>query len=244
MRDADRFRLLGKYRTPRVRVGRFVRCLIRGEIEVVGFTDAPIPWPLGRTSRRPAIIVYAGLARAIRRESAQAVGYWWGVGMDRVWKWRKALGVGATTEGTSRLRSAYCAEPWFEAARAKSAAKSGGPARREKIAAARRGKLRPRHVIEAMAAGRRGKPHDAETRRKMSEAHKRRGTWPPHAAGRGRPQRTRPPARCRRRRPPGGRGGRWRRSRAGGQCCGLPEDESGRGGSAPRGRPCGGCSGS
>ena len=30
--DADRFRLLGKYRTPRVRVGRFVRCLIHGEM--------------------------------------------------------------------------------------------------------------------------------------------------------------------------------------------------------------------
>jgi hypothetical protein len=42
--DADRFRLLGKYRTPRVRVGRFVRCEIRGDVEVTSFTDAPIPW--------------------------------------------------------------------------------------------------------------------------------------------------------------------------------------------------------
>ncbi len=54
MVDADRFRLLGKYRTPRVRVGRVVRCEIRGEVEVVGFTAGPIPWPLGRTTRRPA----------------------------------------------------------------------------------------------------------------------------------------------------------------------------------------------
>jgi hypothetical protein len=35
--DADRFRLLGKYRTPRVRVGR----IVRGEVEVAGFTDGP-----------------------------------------------------------------------------------------------------------------------------------------------------------------------------------------------------------
>jgi hypothetical protein len=179
MDDPDRFRLLGRCRTPKVRVGRFIRCLIRGEVEVVGLTDGPIPWPLGRTTRRPAIIVYGDLARAIRRESALAVAHWWGVGMDRVWKWRKALGVCATTEGTSRLRSAYCEEPWFAAAREKSVATASDPARREKIAAARRGTPRPPHVIEAMAAGRRGKPHDAETRRKMSDARKRRGTRPP-----------------------------------------------------------------
>jgi hypothetical protein len=85
MDDADRFRPLGRYHTPRVRVGRFVRRLIRGEVEVVGLTDAPIPWPLGRTSRRPGIVVYGDLARAIRHKSAQAVARWWGVGMDRVW---------------------------------------------------------------------------------------------------------------------------------------------------------------
>jgi hypothetical protein len=71
--DADRFRLLGKYRTPRVRVGRVVRCEIRGEVEVVGFTDGPISWPKCKTTRRHTIIVYADLARAIRRESEQAV---------------------------------------------------------------------------------------------------------------------------------------------------------------------------
>jgi hypothetical protein len=48
------------------------------------------------------------------------------------------------------------------------------PERAAKIAAAKRGKPRPRHVIEAMRRGRLGKPHSAETRRKMSEAHRRR----------------------------------------------------------------------
>jgi hypothetical protein len=72
------------------------------------------------------------LAKAVRREAAQAVAHWWGVGTDRVWKWRKALGDGATTKGTSRLPSPYCDEPWFAAAREKSVAKAGDPARREK----------------------------------------------------------------------------------------------------------------
>jgi hypothetical protein len=71
--DADRFRLLGKYRTPRVQIGRVVRCEIRGEVEVVGFTTGPIPWPKCKTGSRPAIIVYGALARAVRRESEQAV---------------------------------------------------------------------------------------------------------------------------------------------------------------------------
>jgi hypothetical protein len=43
MDDADRFRLLGKYRTPRFRIGQRVRCLVRREMIVTGMTDAPIP---------------------------------------------------------------------------------------------------------------------------------------------------------------------------------------------------------
>jgi len=182
MDDPDRYRLLGKYRTPRARVGAFVRCLIRGEVEVVGLTDLPIPWPKCKTGRRHAIIVYVGLARAVRREAAQAVAHWWGVRPLQASKWRRALGVGSTTEGTSRLRSAYCEEPWFEDGRRKAHAKAGDPARREKIAAALRGKPRPWHVMEPAHAARRGTHHTAETRRKMSEAHKRRGTRPPKAA--------------------------------------------------------------
>ena len=35
MHAADRFRLLGAYKTPRFRYGRVVRCAVRGEVEVV-----------------------------------------------------------------------------------------------------------------------------------------------------------------------------------------------------------------
>jgi hypothetical protein len=49
-----------------------------GAVEVVGFTTGPIPWPLAGTKRRPALIVDANLARAVRRESEQAVAQWWG----------------------------------------------------------------------------------------------------------------------------------------------------------------------
>jgi hypothetical protein len=164
---ADRFRLLGKYRTPRVRVGGMVRCEIRGEIEVGGFTDRPIPWLKGKTKRRPAIIVYGGLAQAIHRESKQAVAHWWGVKPLTVWQWRKALGVGATTPGTSRLRSDYAQEPWAIEAQAAIHARAIDPERRDKIAATTRGKARPRR--RGHAAG----PHRHPAQRRDATEDKR-----------------------------------------------------------------------
>jgi hypothetical protein len=42
--DAERFCLLGKYRTPRFRIGKKVFCEVRGEMTITGITDAAIPW--------------------------------------------------------------------------------------------------------------------------------------------------------------------------------------------------------
>jgi hypothetical protein len=53
MIDADRLKLLfGPYRTPRVRLGRVLTCEARGaDVIVVGYSDAPIPWPVCKVSR-------------------------------------------------------------------------------------------------------------------------------------------------------------------------------------------------
>ena len=53
-----------------------------------------------------------------------------------------------------------------------------GPGR-QKIAKAKLGKPRPRHVIEAMRRTHVGRPLPASTRAKMSASHRRRGTRPP-----------------------------------------------------------------
>ena len=185
MDDADRFRLLGTYKTPRVRLGRWVRCTLRGEMEVVGYTDAPIPWPVCKGRNYRALPLYGDLARAVRRESAQAVRHWFGVRSHTAWKWRKALGVdrAAGSEGTHRLRSEHPHEPGVAAGRALAHAMSRDPEwdapRREKIAQAKRAKPRPRHVIEAIRAANLGRRHTAEARARMSAAHKARGTRPP-----------------------------------------------------------------
>src|SRR5262245_66686227 len=58
-------------------------------------------------------------------------------------------------------------------------AHSHDPARCAKIAAAERGKRRPAHVGEVVAAAHRGTRHSEQTRRKMSEVHRLHGTRPP-----------------------------------------------------------------
>jgi hypothetical protein len=54
-------------------------------------------------------------------------------------------------------------------------------ARRAKIAAAKKGKPRPAHVGEVLAASHTGRPLSEEHRRKLSAAYRRRGTRPPKA---------------------------------------------------------------
>ena len=131
--------------------------------------------------RGRSLVVFAGLGDAVRREAGIAVCYWWGITPQTITVWRKAMGVGPTTEGTSQLRSGYAQEDPLAQGRAKGQAKNSDPQRRAKIAAAKRGKKRPRHVIEAMRRGRKGKPQSADARRKISEGLKRSGHRPPKA---------------------------------------------------------------
>lgn len=162
MLDRDRFRLLCKYETPRVRVGNVLTCEARDfDVIVIGYTDGRIPWPVGKrkgSAGRGSPVVYGGLADAVRRESNQAVSYWFGVTPHTVSKWRKALGVGLTNAGTNRLRSDYTDESWAVAARKKAVAKAGDPERRRKISEAQKGRIPPPHVLEAARKARTGKP--------------------------------------------------------------------------------------
>jgi hypothetical protein len=163
----DRHQLLfGPYKTPRFRYGSVVMCELRGEVELVGLREAPIPWPLGRrvgtrgSSR--GLVLSAGLARAVRQEASLAVAYWWGVTPQTVTVWRKALGVGPTTSGTSVLRARVMLGEQGQRMRELGRAKHRDPERCAKIAAARRGKPRPAHVREAI-----GRAH---TRGRTTEA--------------------------------------------------------------------------
>lgn len=178
----------GPYATPRVRLGRTVVDEARDcDVVVVGLSDAPIPWPLGRPrgGRATALVVFAGLARAVRVESNAAVCHHWGVSPQTVTKWRRALGVGKYTAGTTRLKASSAkASPGIAAALGKARVTATDQVRRRKVAAAKRGKPRPWTVIEKLIAANTGKRAPPETRARMSAAHKARGTVPPAAEGR------------------------------------------------------------
>src|SRR5262249_7995527 len=147
----------------------------------VGYTDARVPWPLGRQRGRGARgpILYGALARAVRKESNLAICYWWGVTGQTVRKWRRALGVETHTEGTMRLHREHFKEPWARIAQRKAWAKARDPQRCAKIAAAKIDKTRPKHVIEAMRKANLGRKLSHEQRQKMSEAHRQRWKRPP-----------------------------------------------------------------
>ncbi|MEX1027413.1 MAG: hypothetical protein WD049_05315, partial [Candidatus Paceibacterota bacterium] len=167
MNDEDRFKLyFGPYKTPRFRYGQKVWCESRGWMKIVGLSDGKIPWPIGRLvtppTGRDSLIIYRGLKRGIERESNQAVAHFWGVSRGTVRRWRRALDVGRKTPGTLRLQE--------EALKA--------PSRRSKIADAKRGKPRPKSVVEALREANKGRRLSEDHRRKMSESHRKRGTRP------------------------------------------------------------------
>jgi len=180
--DAGPPRLLGSYATPRFRYGAGVVCQARGEVEIVGLTDARIPWPIGKRGRHKAIVLYKDLVKAVRRESSLAIQHWFGVGYTTVWQWRKALGVGFATEGTSGLLSEISqTNPSIIAGLKKAHGKARDPERRAKIAAAQRGRPQPKSAMQAAWKANRGCKVSDESRQRMSAAHRRRGTRPPKA---------------------------------------------------------------
>jgi len=99
--------LFGPYRAPKLRRGRRATCLLRGDVIITGTSDGRIPWPRCRRigARGGSGLLLAGeLVEAVRRESAAAVCFWWGVSEGVVWRWRRELGVGRMdSEGSARL---------------------------------------------------------------------------------------------------------------------------------------------
>ena len=114
MNERERVRLLhGPYRAPALRTGDRATCLVRDcDVVVTGWSDARIPWPRCRRIGAPGhagLLVDEELARAVMHESAVAIMHWWGVGVEAVWRWRRALDVKTrNNEGSRRLIRAHC----------------------------------------------------------------------------------------------------------------------------------------
>jgi hypothetical protein len=141
LRQPDRFKLHGSYRTPRFRIGAKVSCAVRGEVTIKDLTDARIPWPRGTNIRGPrSLILYGDLARAVKRESATAISCWFGLNDGTITKWRRALGVPERNYGTKMLREQALANTSHAEGVNAATAKARDPLRCAKIATAIRGK--------------------------------------------------------------------------------------------------------
>jgi hypothetical protein len=163
-------------------MGAVVEDEFRGWVKIVKLTDAPIPWPIGKAKDgRLALVVYGGLAKAVRRESGVAVCHWWGTSWYNVNKWRRALDVPSNTEGTHRLRSAMTKTPQFRRIQKKAWALLGTPERRAAQSLRQTGMKMSEEARRNNSLAHIGMQATAKSRRKMSESHKRRGTWPPAA---------------------------------------------------------------
>jgi hypothetical protein len=96
-RIPDKCRLLhGSYHAPALSRGDRVTCHLRGTVVITTWTDARISWPRCRpleSKGGSGVLLDDEMARAVRTEAAAAVGYWWGVTVGVVWRWRKALAV-------------------------------------------------------------------------------------------------------------------------------------------------------
>ena len=160
----------GPYRAPPFKYGAKVDCLARGEVTIRGQSGGRIPWPIGKKGSALSLVLCGDLVKAVRREAAIAIQYWWGVSASVTWKWRSALGI-TLTEGDRLLRKDYMTPNHnrrMTAAATAGAGLSGGRGQN------RAGKVKLRRANL-------GKKLSFAVRNKMSLAHKTRGTHPPAA---------------------------------------------------------------
>jgi hypothetical protein len=82
-RIPEKCRLLhGPYHAPPLQRGDRATCHLRGTVKITSFTAARISWPRCRAVESKGgsgVLLDDELARAVRTESAAAIGCWWGV---------------------------------------------------------------------------------------------------------------------------------------------------------------------
>lgn len=150
----------GPYLPPRHRrIGDWITDELHGEVQVNGWTDAPLSWP---TRKRPgggprSIAVTADLVRAIQSESVVAVAHWFGISTKRVTELRRALHVARNTAGTLRQHAAVAELPPAEAAAKGRARIQADPALRMKGVEAWRGHTHSTESREKMSLAQRGR---------------------------------------------------------------------------------------
>lgn len=167
MINSEKLRLLGEYHSPIVGPDGFMCCERLGKVQVNGFTNALISWPVVKRGGTPSLVLCGYLVEAVKRESVSAVVHWWGVSANTVRIWRRVLGVPRMTEGTTCLHREAIPDRFNEQTKEKARQAVQTPETRAKMSASRKGK--PQHPNTRRAALEASKrPKTEEWRAKMS----------------------------------------------------------------------------
>lgn len=92
----------GPYAPPLVPIGGWLKCQIRGMVQVGGYTNALIPWPVAVKHPRQMILC-GDLLTALKTESRLAVCFHFGISPQSVSGYKKHLGIERLTAGGMRL---------------------------------------------------------------------------------------------------------------------------------------------
>ncbi|MBI3870009.1 MAG: hypothetical protein HY299_15910 [Verrucomicrobia bacterium] len=92
----------GPYSPPMISIGGWLKCKLRDDLQVGGYSNGLIPWPvaLGRANQ---LIVCGDLVRALKTESRLAVSFHFGISLALVSEYRQKLGIERYTAGSMRL---------------------------------------------------------------------------------------------------------------------------------------------
>lgn len=160
--------LYGPYLAPRIKPGDTLFDERFGLVITRGYSGARIPWPERAKTGRTSLILCGDLVEAVKRESAEAIRYFFGVGAGTVWAWRKALGVDRMTEGTTAVYRDIMPDKLPPDVTARARREAATPESIEKIRKSKLGK--PMHpntkkaLLEAVK-----RPKSVEWKRAMAE---------------------------------------------------------------------------
>jgi hypothetical protein len=92
----------GPYAAPLVPIGGWLNCESRGMVQVGGYSNALIPWPVA--VKHPKQMILCGdLVKALKTESRLAVAFHFAISPQMVSEYRRQLGIERFTAGSIRL---------------------------------------------------------------------------------------------------------------------------------------------
>jgi hypothetical protein len=95
--DSERYRLLnGLYRSPKCRIGGWLKCRLRGRVKVMAISDGRVQWPMTRRAGggAPTLILCGDLVASRGRHT-----------------WRRCCGTGSRDASTRPRPAGKCAKP-------------------------------------------------------------------------------------------------------------------------------------